>query len=184
MTDIERIPVAWTGANGLPGVSVFYGAVGASANADLKTFFTALVGTFPTGLTWSIPGAGDIIDDVTGHLSGIWVNGAGGGSVIASGPTPHASGVGCYVNWLTAGLPGTRRVMGRTFLCPLSAGAYEANGSILAANLTVIQTAAAALVTAAGIVIWHRPGSTPGDSFPPSAAVVPDQVTSLASRRR
>jgi len=98
MADMERILVAWTGVAGLPGVSVFYGTVGASANADIKTFFTAIAGLCPLGLSWTIPGSGDLVDDATGSLTGSWVNAGGGGTVAASGASQHAAGCGadCY----------------------------------------------------------------------------------------
>jgi len=184
MADIERIVVAWTGVAGLPGVSVFYGDLAGSANADIKTFFTAIGGLFPVGLTWSIPGNGDLINDATGVLSGTWVNGAGGGTVAASGAAQHASGVGAYVNWRTGAVVGTRRLMGRTFLAPLMNSVYDSSGNIVTANLTTLQTAASALVTAGSTVIWHRPNGAAGSSHQPVAATVPDQVTSLKTRRR
>lgn len=184
MADMERIVVAWSGVAGLPGVSVFYGDLAGSANADVKTFFTAIAGVFPLGLSWTIPGSGDLIEDTTGALSGTWVNGAGGGVVAASGAAQHASGVGAYVNWRTGAVVNGRRLMGRTFLAPLMNSAYDAAGSIVTGNLTTLQNAAAALVTAGNTLIWHRPGAGAGSSSQPVSATVPDQVTSLRTRRR
>jgi len=184
MADLERIPVVWSGTSGLPGVSVFYGEVGGSANADLKTFFTAIASVFPAPLTWQVPGNGDLIDETTGILSGTWINTGGGGVVAASSTGVHAAGVGAYVNWNTSALVGTRRLRGRTFLCPLQIERYDASGTILAATLTTLQTAASALVTAANIRVWRRPTPGPGAGIVPTSATVPDQVTSLRSRRR
>lgn len=184
MADMERIVVVWSGLAGLPGVSVFFGTVGASANAGVKAFFTSVASVIPTGCSWDIPGSGDLIDDATGTLTGVWTNAGGGGTVAASGSTSHASGCGAYVNWNTAGIANGRRVKGRTFLCPLSANQYEANGTIAAAGITTMQTAATALVTTGDTLIWHRPGTGTGSSFSPSSATVPDQVTSLRTRRR
>jgi hypothetical protein len=184
MTDMERIVVAWNGVSGLPGVSVFYGDVGGSANATLKTFFTACQSLFPTGLSWTVPGAGDLIDDATGALTGSWVNAGGGGTVAASGAAAHAAGTGAYVNWLTSGIANGRRVRGRTFMCPLINSAYDGQGTILNTNLTTLQTAATAVCTAGNTLVWHRPGVGAGSSFQPFGAVVPDQVTSLRTRRR
>jgi hypothetical protein len=184
MADMERIVVTWTGLSGLPGVSVFYGDLAGSANADIKTFFTAIAGLCPLGLTWTIPGNGDLIEDTTGALSGTWVNGAGGGSVAASGAAQHASGVGAYINWRTGAVVSGRRLMGRTFIAPLMNSAYDSSGNIVTGNLTTLQTAASALVTAGSTLIWHRPGAGAGSSHQPVSATVPDQVTSLRTRRR
>jgi len=186
MADLERIVVVWNGTSGLPGASVFYGALGASANADIKTFFTSIQSLFPAGLTWAVPGNGDLLDDATGILTGVWINTGGGGTVSASGAAAHAAGVGAYVNWRTSTVIGRRRLMGRTFLAPLMNSAYDAQGTIVAANLTTLQTAANALVTAGHTRIWHRPDSshTGGIAQVPAAATVPDQVTSLRTRRR
>ena len=184
MADLERIPVVWSGTSGLPGVSVFYGELAGSANADLKAFFTAIASVFPAPLTWSVPGNGDLIDETTGLLSGTWINSGGGGVVAASSTGVHAAGVGAYVNWNTGALVGTRRLRGRTFLCPLQIERYDASGTILAATLTTLQNAANTVVTAGNLRVWRRPVPGPGLGVAPVSATVPDQVTSLRSRRR
>lgn len=187
MADLERIIVVWSGLQGLPGVSVFYGGLAGSANAAVKTFFTSCQSLFPAGLSWAIPGGGDLIDSATGLLTGTWVNGAGGGTVAASGAVPHAAGCGAYVNWKTGVVIGRRRLQGRTFMAPLINGAYDNQGTIIAGNLTTLQNAATALVTGATTRVWHRNtsvGSSDGVAATPTLALVPDQVTSLRTRRR
>jgi hypothetical protein len=184
MTSIERIKVVWQGAVGLPGVSVFHGTLGASANADVKTFFTALVGSFPSGLTWTVPSTGDVINDTNGALVGTWVN-AGGGTVAATNASAYAAGTGAYVNWNTGIVVGGRRLAGRTFLAPIVTALYDA-GTITNVNLAAIQTAATALATAGNTLVWHRNhiGLSDGSSSAIVSASVPDQVTSLRTRRR
>jgi hypothetical protein len=114
----------------------------------------------------------------------VWVNTAGGGIVTGSGAANYAAGCGAYVNWLTSGIANGRRVKGRTFMAPLINSAYD-GGTILNANLTTLQTAATALVTAGNTVVWHRPvNGAGGSSYQPASALVPDQVTSLRTRRR
>lgn len=186
MADIDRVEVAWTGLAGLPGVSVFHFIPGNPAPASLVTFFTAIAGVFPLGLSWTIPTSGDTFDDATGTLTGGWT-GSGGGTVAASGAAQHASGCGAYVNWATGFIVNGRRLRGRTFLAPIMNSAYDSAGTIVTGNLTTLQNAATALAVGDGMVIWHRP-TTPGASNGSSAltisAQVPDQVTSLRSRRR
>lgn len=184
MANIQRIVCTWTGTSGLPGVSVFYGVELGSANADLKTFFTAIKDVLANPTSIAIPGSGDLIDSVTGTLTGAWSNPSGAGTATSAGGNVYAAGVGGYVVWNTAAVIAGRRLKGRTFLCPLNTGAYDTSGSLLSTPLGTIQTAATALVTAAQTLVWHRPGSTAGQAVAPVSATVPDQVTSLRSRRR
>lgn len=184
MANIQRIVCAWTGTSGLPGVSVFYGVELGTANADIKAFFTSIKDVLANPTSVAIPGSGDLIDSVTGALTGAWSNPAGAGTATSAGGNVYAAGVGGYVVWNTPNIVGGRRLKGRTFLCPLNTGAYDTSGTLLATPLGTIQTAATALVTAAQILVWHRPGSTAGVAHAPTSATVPDQVTSLRSRRR
>lgn len=186
MTNMERSYVTWTGQSGLPGVSVFYGEVGGSLNSDLKTFFTAIRGGFVNTLSWGIPSSGDLIDDVTGALTGTWSNPAGGGTVTGQTSGAYAAGVGAYVNWNTGVVVGRRRLMGRTFLTNMSTAMYDAQGTIDAANLASFQAAVTALVATGDLLVWHRPTGLGGngESHVVQAGTMPDQVTSLRSRRR
>ena len=184
MATIERHLVNWGGLTGLPGVSVFYGTTGGSLHSDLTTFFTALVSAFPIPLTWNIPQNGDTIDDVTGTLNGTWSSGVAA-NIAASGSSPHAAGCGAYVNWRTSSIVAGRRLMGRTYLAPLQSALYQSDGTIATVTLGVLQSAASALAAAGALRVWHRPSpSAAGSSALVIAATVPDQVTSLRSRRR
>jgi len=185
MSTLQRIVIAWSGAVGLPGESVFYGVDAGTANADLKAFFTSIQSVFPAGLSWTVPGSGDTIDSFTGDLLGAWSNGAGAGTVNASGAAAYAAGCGTWVVWQTTTVIGKRRLKGRTFLAPLMNSAYT-NGVIVAGNVTTMQNAAATLVTAGQMRIWHRPppGGSTGQSVAPTAASVQNRVTSLRTRRR
>lgn len=182
-----EIQVSWVGLTGLPGVSTFYTvATPATAPAELLSFFTAIRGLFPDGLTWTIPNSGDQIDSTNGQLLGSW-SASGGGSVNSNGGAGgYAAGVGAYVNWRTNGVVNGRRIKGRTFLLPLLAAAYEVNGTLGSSALSTLQTAVNTLAGAAqGVGIWHRPVNGSGGSLAPVASgVVPDQVTSLRTRRR
>jgi len=185
MATLRRIPVTWTGLTGLPGVSVFYAASAVDAAANIDTFLSAVATRFPNGLTWSCPASGDTIDDTTGHLNGTWT----GGTVIvrsgAGGSSGYAAGVGVAVQWLTGGLVNSRRLKGRTFLCPLLASEFQSDGTIAAATMTAITNAANTLATAGVLQIWHRPspGGSDGVSSVTVGASVPDRVTALRSRR-
>lgn len=183
---IHRVEVVWNGLSGMPGLSVFYGSNGSLLVADLNTFFNAIKAHFPSGLTWQTPAAGDIIDEVTGTLEGEWSGGAASSiSGTGGGGAGYAAGCGAYVIWGTATIAAGRRLKGRTFLCPIIGSDYDAQGTILSTAQTNFQTAANALVTAGNLKIWHRPkGGGGGGTGAVTSAVVPDQVTSLKSRRR
>jgi hypothetical protein len=186
MATIRRCEVLWTGLVGLPGVSVFYAPAGTDPSGDLVTFFNAIKAQFPTGLSWGVPGRGDELNDATGALTGGWT-GAGGATVLATGDSHFAAGCGAYVNWPTGTIVSGRRLRGRTFLAPIKSQAYETNGTIDNAVVTALLTAAQALAATNHITIWHRPdpvSHTGGSSALANDAAIPDQVTSLRTRRR
>lgn len=186
MALISRIPVVWTGLTALPGVSVFYWDFTVSPDvSDLVTFFDDIKNRFPTGLSWQIPGSGDQIEDSTGALGGSWIA-TGSGTVSATGGTSsYAAGVGMRVKWRTSGIFNGRRVVGSTFLAPMLGSIFDTDGTPSSAVVSSVQTAADALVTNGGLVIWSRPvpGGSNGDSNAVTAAVTPDRATSLRSRR-
>lgn len=183
---IHRVVVPWNGLTGLPGVSVFFTDSGSTLTSDLGTFFNAIKGLFPNGLTWQIPTSGDILDEVNGELTGEWsggagatINGTGGASLV------YVAGTGAYVKWGTATVTNGRRIRGRTFLTGIGTANYDASGTISGSAITTLQGAASALVTAGNLKIWHRPqGGGGGGEAVVTSATVPDQVTSLATRRR
>jgi len=186
MATIRKIPVLWGGLPAMPGYSVFYSGGAVDATAELVTFFAAIKSLFLLNLTWSIPPGGDTLDDATGQINGAWV-GAGAAVVSANGAGVYAAGTGAYANWPTAGIVAGRRVKGRTFLCPLTTGSYDASGTISTASLATLTGAVTTLAAAGKLVIWSRPNAAAvraGSSYLVIAGTVPDQVTSLRSRRR
>lgn len=185
MTTINRYVVPWTGTTALPGVSVFYSTGATDATADLVTFFTAIKSAVPTGTSWSILNSGDTLDDTSGILTGGWT-GTGGAVVSANGTGNYAAGVGGYINWQTGVIVNKRRLKGRTFICPLTVGQYDSNGTLISGALTQLGGAATTLATAGKMRVWHRPKKgtfSGGSSSLIISGTVPDQVTSLKTRR-
>lgn len=186
MATIRRCYVTWNGLTALPGLSVFYAPSGVDPTGDLVTFFNAIKALFPSGLTWTVQNGGDELSDATGVITGAWAGAGGTGVVGSGGGLAYAAGVGCYVNWQTGTIVNGRRVRGRTFLTHMITTAYDTSGTITNANVVTIQNAANAVVAGGKTVIWHRP--SPGGSNGSSAALlsanVPDQVTSVRTRRR
>ncbi len=185
MVTMRRLRVSWDGLGGLPGLSTFYYGVASPNVSDCKTFFNTIKDYFPNGLTWNIPSSGDELDSATGALTGVWL-GTGGGSVVASGgAVPYAAGTGCRVKWSTGVIHNGRRVLGSTFLVPITTSNYDTSGTIGSTALTAFQTAATAFA-ASGVAkgIWSK-GRSEGDGIYAAIATgeVPDRVTSLRSRR-
>lgn len=187
MASILRVPVVWSGLSFLPGVSVFYWDGGVLSDiSGITDFFDGIKARFPSGLTWTIPGAGDSIDDATGAIDGFWTA-SGGGAVAATG-TPgarYAAGAGARVRWRTDGLRNGRRVVGTTFLVPLISDQYDASGTIDDPALASIQSEANTLAALGAMLIWSKPspGGSDGASHTVVSATVPDRATSLRSRR-
>ena len=191
MANIERVVVTWTGNVTGDGISVFYVAAGTTtAPAALSAFFGTLAGWMPTGMSWTIPSTGEIIDDATGTLTGVWAH-AGGSTVNSSGGTQNrAQGVGMRIKWFTGGIVHGRMVQGSTFVVPLMTSAYESDGTLTSAVTGNASTAANTLISATDTVIWSRPfagsGTNParaGSSHTVIAATVPDKVSWLRTRR-
>lgn len=185
MTAMERVEVIWSGAVGLPGVSVFYGDTTVpSLNSDLFTFFDSIKALVPSGVQISIPNSGDLIEDSDGSLAGSWSS-SGGGVVTATGSGGYPASVGMAVVWNTNGIRGSRRVRGRTFLCPLVNLCFDTNGTIETTRLAVVQNAATVLASAGNLRVWSRPSLALGAGTSHSVlnASVPDRVTALRSRR-
>jgi len=150
------------------------------------TFFGAVKGLIPSVTTITVPTNGDLVDDITGVLSGSWTGGTGGATA-CTGAGNYFAGVGAYINWGTPLIINGRRLRGRTFICPLTVNQSDSNGTLLAAAVTTLTTAASTLAATGHITCWHRPtspGASNGASATITSATVPDQVTSLRTRRR
>lgn len=187
MTTIARVRVAWSGSavNG-PGVSTFY-CVGPGGDlaADVKDMFDAWKSSFPAGVTWTFPSAGDTLDDNDGSLVGAWTGGPGG-TISGTASGPFAQGVGARVVWETAGITGGRRVRGSTFLCPLDGDAYQDDGTIHPSTLTSLLAGATILTAATAyqlVVLTRLTPSHSGTSHDVESASMPDKISWLRSRR-
>lgn len=187
MADLARLRVSWSGAPVVgEGVSTFYFAPEHDGFvADVHEFFTTIRTAFPSGITWTIPGNGDLIDVASGELSGTWV-GLGPMTQTGGGVTTYALGVGARAVWGTTGIRSGRRVKGSTFLCPLVTAAYQSDGTIDASVLTVLNGACADLLTESegNMRIYSRPKALlPGQANTVVAGSVKDAVSWLRSRR-
>lgn len=194
-----RVRALWTVPNGGPGISTFFvGSAGGFdvaqaqlATDDLRSFFAAIASVFPSTVTISMDSEVDIINEVTGQLGA--VHGVTPGASVAgtSGGSVHASGVGCRVRWNTAGIRNGRRVVGTTFIVPISAGGYDTSGTIFPTFVTTISDAAANVMLALDLdliplQVWSRPTVAPvasGQLSEVTSRSVPDKVAWLRTRK-
>jgi len=189
MASLSRVRVGWTGAAVVgPGVSTFYTAGdGATLQAALRTFFTAIGGSFPNLKgQWDFPSEGEVIDSATGELTGAWTGATAASIPWSSNNAVWVNGVGTRIVWNTSGFLRGRRVRGSTFLVPLSLATYDTDGTIAGAVLTQLKAAADALIEdVPELTVFSRPTAAGGNggSTPVTAASVPDKISWLRSRR-
>lgn len=185
MADLRRIEVLWTGTTGLPGITVFHSLDSLTGQlAAIRACFNSWKTEIPSGVTFSFPGTGDVIDSATGTLVGAWSD-TQPADVAATGSGLHAAGVGVIVTWHTSTIVAGRRLKGRTFLCPITSAAFETNGTVVAGTLSTIQAAGNTLWATGLLNVWHRPtapGAANGSAHVVTSCTVKDQVTRLRSR--
>lgn len=158
------------------------GPMQAAAEA-VSEFFNSIESNFPLGVTITFP------EEATVHANDGTITGflpitpptAAAGTFDAD----YAAPAGAHVQWRTSTVVAGRRLLGRTFLVPLLASAFDNDGTLNPAIVTAISAAANTLLadlTAAGnsLVVWSR---TAAAVAPVTSAVVPDQATILRSRR-
>lgn len=193
MTSLNRVVVEW-GGSPIVGRACSVLHYSASDNAAppvaaIASAFESFKSCIAAGVTITVPGSGDVINDVDGSLVGSWTATAPP-VVTATGSFVPAAGVGACVSWNTGGIvPGTkgpRRLRGRTFLVPLSSGMYQSNGTLLDANISLINAWASSIMGAGPLAVWHRPNAAAGivgNSYGVQSFRVRDKVAYLSSRR-
>lgn len=187
MATLNRLRVAWTGPAGItPGVTTFFfSGTMTGKPAAVVTLFDSLKAIYPTGVSWSIPSAGDTLEDSTGTLTGGWAA-SGGSTVNATGVAEHAAGVGMRAVLETGNVHLGRRVRGAIFKVPLIATAYDSTGTILNTTITASQSAWNTFLSAVtpDWRVWSRPNQDGAFAVSTVTAVsLPDKVATLRSRR-
>ena len=182
-----RLRVPWTGPSiAGPGLSTFY-ALDTSPGfpAAVRALLASFASYVPAGVSIQVPNSGDVLDPATGALTGVWTDGSTPAVINTSGPANYAAGVGCQWRWRTSGIVAGRRVVGSTFIVPLSSAEYDSSGTIDSVAVTALNAAAATYVTNAPYaVIWSRPkGARVGSSHLITSGFLPDRVSWLRSRR-
>lgn len=190
MAALQRLRVEWSGSGVTgPGLTTFYFDGAAVAFSDsVETFFNAIKANIPSDVIITVPSNGDIIEETSGDLIGVWSEPGTGGTITGTFAGDYAQGVGVRVVWQTSGIYRGRRVKGSTFLVPIGGALFGTNGLLDPATQAIFAAAAAALVTAEPtLAIYSRKSdvtpATDGQRNVVVGSTVPSQVSWLRSRR-
>lgn len=187
MANLARVRTVWSGSPVTgPGVSTFYfDEADSGFLAGVHAFWLALQSAVPSAVSWTTENTGDLIDVGSGVITGSWTDGVSS-SVNGTNTNIYAAGVGARIRWRTSGLRGGRRVVGSTFICPMGNDSFDVSGTLSTSRVTLLQTAAGALLTPTTFTgqIWSKPtAGAAGQASPVISAQVPDAVSWLRSRR-
>ncbi len=186
---LQRVEVVWSGgpiAGGGLGVHYFAGDVTPTDPLDVAVAYAALLAAIPPSVTIQVSGSGDVIEDTTGELVDTWTGSTPAILTGAGSPNECAAGVGACISWLTGGIVSGRRLRGRTFLVPIVASEYDAQGTLKTGTLTALEDFGDGMLAAGPLAVWHRPTSpsgTDGTSYGVVSHRIRDKVAFLSSRR-
>ena len=198
MAGMVKVVALWTGWAGGPGYSNFYFSPDAIQNAThvtnvqarVKAFFSAFTLCLPTGLSIQVQQDSQIVASATGAIVDTISATSLQAAVAGAGAANFSAISGACVIWKTGITVHSHQLKGKTFLVPLTNGAYDTDGTILASRLTELRTAATALAAAGAfpveeqLVVWHRPVAGAGGSASTTvSSSVNDRVAYLKSRR-
>lgn len=193
-----KVIATWSGFPGAPGVSNFYFAPTVSAVAAdvlaaagrVRAFFAGITLCLPTPVSIQVQADAQIIDPATGAVTGSIVAGPAPAVVAGAGGAFYSAVSGACVVWRTGVTVGRNVVKGKTFVVPLTAAAYDGDGTLLASRLAELRAMGLALGVsgafppAQSLCVWHRPtGGAGGQAILSTGATVNDRVAFLKSRR-
>lgn len=200
---LHRVNCAWQNWPGAPGLTTLYVTDATQTKIDaIRTFFNALAGMIPSGLTIQVPASGDELNIGDGTIAATWSVATTPTVVTGSGAGAYAGNAGAVIHWLTTAVINGRRLRGRSFIVPIISTQFESNGSLTSAAISTLTTAATNLSTTLGtsLVVYSRPvfahtkydpkTGTPtavpsrgGSTASVTGIRVPDLAVSLRSRR-
>ena len=191
---VYRVKLRWTGFTGAPGyTNLHFDAPTDHTQAAAQACYDAASGfageiasTIPNAVSITTEGGVEVLEQTNNQLITVYsattVSPAKG---IQTGG--YSSATGAVITWETGEVKNGRRVRGRTFIVPLSAAYYEADGTLSAGVITDLQNAAAALSGGGfNFGILSRPtavGATDGSFHTVSSGRIADKTAILTSRR-
>lgn len=193
MPVISKHTITWTGFLGAPGYSNFF--TNASDDVAFHTALNTWKGTWaanlPDDVTLTLQAEVSQLDEATGVQTGAFSIGS---DTVTQGANTggYSAASGVVVHWLTGGFVAGRRVKGRTFMVPISGGAYQTNGTIDENALSFMRTSTNTFQNAVqgNMIVWARPfagkpgkPARTGSSHDVTSWQIPDKVAILRSRR-
>lgn len=195
---ITRLRTTWNGWGGAPGYTAVY-LLGAptttgldSAAAAMKAWMQGIAPYVPSGITLAVDNYVNRIDEKTGVVTAVDPIPTPPAAVPGAGAGGYAAPTGAVVVWRTSTVNVRRLTVGRSFLVPLTGGAYQADGTLVDATKTAIQTASQTFFTTLSgltpghMIVWRRPsrkGASDGAAIDATGATVNDKAQILRSRR-
>lgn len=194
-TIVHEIKVISTGFPGAPGFTTFYFNGEDSTDRDnqfrhVKAFLELAKGLFPNTWSAAVQAEGRVLTASSGVLdttTTVPADGTANPSVgTAAVATFGAGAAGICISYTTTGINRGRRVRGRTYLVPISAGVYGPDGTIDNAFLAGIRTAFQTWATdPLEFGVWSRPREGSGGVlYPVDAVSIKDKAAVLTSRRQ
>jgi hypothetical protein len=179
----------WSVPGGGTGYSVLHcQSFSLASNADdfaaaTRAFFNSCAGLFPDDIQINFDSEVLELTDA-GVLTAVHavtppavVNGT------ATGTFSRAAGA--RVDWATNQIVGGRRLTGRTYMVPLTAGSFDTEGVLTSAAITTLTTAAGTFITTmaatgSDLAVWSRTHAT---TAPVETASAPQKGAILRGRR-
>lgn len=194
MVNIVRVQAVWTGFQGAPGYTSWYGEAGSDAAASagalstrMRAFFNSLAAFIPSGVEVKVQRLYQVLEASNGVLLSEGNVASDPAVVVGTNSGNYAGSSGAAINWETGTFNANgRRIRGRTYLVPLGPSSLDNDGTISPALVTGLTAAGAAALGGTGSLgVWTRPsaGGSDGAFTVASTATVKDKSAVLRSRR-
>jgi len=183
----------WDQGGSNPGYSVFHARGAGSSTAGeasqdlankVRELMDGLKAVVTVDYTFTFPPEVLDFNTSTGELEAVHTIDAPA-NVVGTSANPYSAASGARIEWRTSAIVEGRRLRGRTYIVPVGTNQYEADGTLTAGCRGILQAAADsyfddAFTSDAHPSVWSR---THGIMADISAAVIPDEVSVLRSRR-
>lgn len=164
MPTLREINTQWVLPGGNATTVMWFDAATAVATqrTAIHALFTSLKSLQATSGSYAIDTAGREVDEATGQLVNSWSEASSKTGTGTGGATQLDDAAQILIQWRTSTIHGSRFVRGRTFLPGVST-VQLANGNVLAAARTTVETAGNTFATSgAGFKVYGRPVASSG----------------------
>jgi len=160
MPSMQRVTATWTGFAGAPGTTtLWFQGSSIIAPTAIKPFFDAFAPYIPPAVSIQVNGNGELVDPLTGEVTGTWPGAAAGVTVGTGTASTLLLTEGPMMGLDTGAYRRGHQVRGRIFLIPCLAAAVSSTGAVAAPVITAMNTAATNLISVSGSQwgVFHRP---------------------------